>query len=311
MYGFKWPSKPEEREENFYVIGTDGLVLLNAVYQDLDREWLRHIPAVDVLRQVWIQQYHVHGDQVRLREPKDTPPGACADSDTTNIAGNPYDTEMWSNSFDLTGVTAASLDLNYRHRQLGISVFDIDISTDGGATWTNEFSDTAGNPSGTAGDPLSLDLAAYIGNPNVIARFRYYYGDSWDWFAQVDDVSLSCHVPSIDFEKTVGTDPNVCATENNIIVASGTDVTYCYEVTNAGNVTLTQHDVVDTELGTLRNNFPFVLTPGNSTFVTLTVISNQTTVNTGTWTAYNPGPTDVAFDTDSATVTVEAPIIEV
>ena len=86
MYGFKWPSKPEERDENFYVIGTDGLALLNAVYQDLDHEWLRHIPAVDVLRQVWIQQYYVHGDQVRLRDPKDTPPAALT-------IVSPYDPE--------------------------------------------------------------------------------------------------------------------------------------------------------------------------------------------------------------------------
>ena len=86
VYGFKWPSKPEEREENFYVIGTDGLALLNAVYQDLDCEWLRHIPAVDVLRQVWIQQYYVHGDQVRLRDSKDTPPAALT-------IVSPYDPE--------------------------------------------------------------------------------------------------------------------------------------------------------------------------------------------------------------------------
>jgi transposase len=86
VYGFKWPSKPGERAENFRVIGTDGLALLNAVYQDLDREWLRHIPAVDVLRQVWIQQYYVHGDQVRLRDPKDTPPAALT-------IVSPYDPE--------------------------------------------------------------------------------------------------------------------------------------------------------------------------------------------------------------------------
>lgn len=31
VYGFKWPSKLEERAENFRIIGADGLTLLNAI----------------------------------------------------------------------------------------------------------------------------------------------------------------------------------------------------------------------------------------------------------------------------------------
>ena len=35
---------------------------------------------------------------------------ACADSDQTNIGGDPYDTELWTNSFDLSGYNAVSLE---------------------------------------------------------------------------------------------------------------------------------------------------------------------------------------------------------
>ncbi len=45
-------------------------------------------------------------------------------------------------------------------------------------------------------------------------------------------------------------------------------VTYCYEVTNVGPVTLTLHDLLDSEEGELLSNFPYVLVPGASAFIT-------------------------------------------
>ena len=74
VYDFKLPSKPEERAENFRIIGAAGLMFLNAIYTDRDNEWLRHIPAIDVLRQVWLQQFYIEDNQVYLRDPQDTPP---------------------------------------------------------------------------------------------------------------------------------------------------------------------------------------------------------------------------------------------
>ncbi len=113
--------------------------------------------------------------------------------------------------------------------------------------------------------------------------------------------------PAIGFTKTVGTDINECATTGSIIVGPGTDVYYCYEVVNTGTFTLTLHDLVDTELGTILDDFPFSLTPGASVFVTQTANITTTTINTATWTAFNAGPVDVASASDSATVLVNQP----
>lgn len=235
-----------------------------------------------------------------------TEPGACADADTTNGAGDPYDTEMWTNAFSLVGQQQASLDLQWRHRQLNNSVFNVDVSIDGGLNWTNIFTDASGNPGGSAGDFASLDLGAFLEEPSVMARFRYY-GDAWDWYAQVDDVSVSCQAPGqpgIEIAKTVGTDPSVCAASDEIYVPAGSDVYYCYEVTNTGTLTLTMHDLVDSELGQLLTGFPFDLTPGSSAYLTASATINATTVNTATWTAYNPGPVDQVTAMDTATVNV-------
>ena len=66
--------------------GRDGYHLLEAVYAPPAPEWLRELPAVQALRQVWIQQYYrvidKHGEKVERREAGLTghglPPGRTA-----------------------------------------------------------------------------------------------------------------------------------------------------------------------------------------------------------------------------------------
>jgi hypothetical protein len=125
--------------------------------------------------------------------------------------------------------------------------------------------------------------------------------DEWCLLPATDPAGLS-----IDFTKTVGLDPNSCAGSNVLNLPYGGDtVTYCYEVTNTGTVTLTEHDLVDTELGTLLSGFAYDLTPGSSVWITASATITQTTVNTATWTA-SDGVDTVSRDS-SATVTVEPP----
>ncbi len=113
--------------------------------------------------------------------------------------------------------------------------------------------------------------------------------------------------PAITLDKTVGTDDSVCATTDEITLPyGGGDVTYCYEVTNTGDVTLNLHDLDDSELGSLLSGFNYALAPGASAFITETTNIAVTTVNTATWTAYNTGGPSVQA-TDAATVTVEGP----
>jgi hypothetical protein len=227
---------------------------------------------------------------------------ATADSDAFNGAGDPYDAELWTNPFDLSAATAATFDYLYAFNSLDTGdFFDIDITTDRGGAWTNlvSYADDAVGPD-------SLDLSAYAGMSNVQLRFRYY-GDSWDWYAQVDELALSCSEPSITMAKTVGTTPGVCAATDTIVVPPGTDVYYCYTVTNTGNVTLNLHDLVDDQLGTLLDDYPLALDPGNFVELLTTGINiTTTTVNVATWTAFNPDPmeADESEATDSATVIV-------
>lgn len=115
--------------------------------------------------------------------------------------------------------------------------------------------------------------------------------------------------PAVKLRKTVGTDPNICAATTAIEVTPGTEVTYCYTVENTGTLTLTRHSLTDTELGPLLNGLAYALAPGGSAFMTTTATLVTTTVNVATWTAYNPGPTDVVTATAQARVDMTPPRI--
>jgi hypothetical protein len=97
-------------------------------------------------------------------------------------------------------------------------------------------------------------------------------------------------------------------TTDSISVPVGTEVTYCFEVVNTGEETLVLHDLVDSELGALLEDFVYDLAPGASVFITETVAVTEDTVNTATWTAYMD-ENFFAEASDTATVTVYTPWI--
>lgn len=127
--------------------------------------------------------------------------------------------------------------------------------------------------------------------------------------AETRDSATAESAPGLVLTKTVGTDPFTCADTNSITVDSGTAATYCYEITNTGDITLTLHDLTDSQLGTIFVDFPFDLEPGNTVFITQTTTITSSVTNVASWTAYNPGPTDVITATDIATVTVDLPAV--
>ncbi len=82
------PKGQAEREALAELIGSDGLRLLQVAYAADAPTWLRELPAVEVLRRVWLQQYHApdEGGIVRWRSPADLPPAA-------RMINSPHDPE--------------------------------------------------------------------------------------------------------------------------------------------------------------------------------------------------------------------------
>jgi transposase len=67
-------------------MGEDGFALLGLIDAETSLPWLRELPAVQTLRQVWAEQYADPPGPVHWREKKDR--GSSLD-----IITSPYDTE--------------------------------------------------------------------------------------------------------------------------------------------------------------------------------------------------------------------------
>ena len=70
------PKSKQQRIIQAEVYGRDGITLLNAVFDASSPAWLRKIPAVETLRQVWIQQYYCENTKIRWRTQAEAPPAS-------------------------------------------------------------------------------------------------------------------------------------------------------------------------------------------------------------------------------------------
>lgn len=80
------PKSEAKRQEMASLYGRDGSQLLDAIYECDAPEWLRSLPAVDLLRRVWIQQYIVSEGNLRWRTNQEIPPASL-------FISSPYDPE--------------------------------------------------------------------------------------------------------------------------------------------------------------------------------------------------------------------------
>lgn len=63
---------PKETEQLALIIGEDGHQLLSALWGEPQVEWLRQIESVEILRQVWVQQYAYVEGKLRWRDSQTT-----------------------------------------------------------------------------------------------------------------------------------------------------------------------------------------------------------------------------------------------
>lgn len=244
--------------------------------------------------------------------PRPEPNGAYSGVNAwaTNLDGcyaNSGASNTISQTFDLSELSAP-ITLDWWHWYEVFETFDFaKVFVNGDELWR-----TPGSAATVDWLNESIDLSPYAGNDSVTIEYvlnTTTVVNRMGWY--LDDIGISfCEPiqPQIILTKTVGTDPNTCAITDTISIplsGGGTAVTYCYEVQNTGNISLTSHSLVDDQLGQILNNFPFNLEPDASAFLTSTATITLTTINSATWSASNNGVNASASDT--ATVDVIAP----
>ncbi|GAA1737423.1 hypothetical protein GCM10009809_35660 [Isoptericola hypogeus] len=99
--------------------------------------------------------------------------------------GGDQDTSLVSAPLDLRGVEKPTLQFATEFRRSGSERAEIDVSLDGGQTWTSVWRHWFGSLLGPRDLTVALPQAA--GHDDVRVRWHYYVGSS-DWWWQVDDV---------------------------------------------------------------------------------------------------------------------------
>ena len=171
---------------------------------------------------------------------------------------------------------------------------NVNLATDTQTLYYNGTSFGSGSwtEGSSGGGALKIDTIDLWGNS---ASTMYY-----------DDISITpagfTISNSIAADLTVSDDGS-CGASNTISVPDNTVVTYCYQVTNTGNITYNTH-LVENQSGTVLPPTAYDLAPGASYAFTenVTFVSGVATT-VMTWTAGISGTGIVAADVATATVT--------
>ena len=109
------------------------------------------------------------------------------ESSTTN--SRPLRSDLLSPSFDFSAVNAPTLDFWFHMLGGTMGTLHIDVSTDGGATFTDDII-SAFTDDQDLWQLKSVDLTAYSGEANVVVRFRSLLGTSFTSDMAIDDVTV-------------------------------------------------------------------------------------------------------------------------
>ena len=107
-----------------------------------------------------------------------------------------FDTELRTPAIDIAGKSDIFIQYSANYQNLaGLDFLDLDVSTDGGTTWTTVLSwnEDHGGFFGLPGELVTLSLDEFVeGASTMVLRWRYYDPNSgdFDWYAQVDDVVI-------------------------------------------------------------------------------------------------------------------------
>ncbi len=133
--------------------------------------------------------------------------GYAADADSDWCGdGTTMDTELRTPVLDLSGLTQAWLAFKSDFNDFGgLDDGYVDISTNGGTTWTNLLHYDGQDYRGPRTE--IINLTPYVGSANVVIRFRYV-APGWDWWWEVDEVGIYEEepVPPLPFLPTTDVD---------------------------------------------------------------------------------------------------------
>lgn len=227
-----------------------------------------------------------------------TPDGsafAAANSDAGG-SGSTTSTALISPMFSLEGYISASVSFQQFYRYISSDVnANIEISTNGGTTWTTLFNYRTGAASvgsGTSFATSNVDLTPYVGNDSC--RIRFYYNGSFGWTWAIDNVNVTAVPPPTytwaGVSSATGLGCETCATNTITPTALGTNV-YTVVATAGGCSS-------STSVSVSVNPVPPVITGTPQVCVGLTTALANTDPS-GTWSSTNTAVATIGSATGS------------
>lgn len=216
--------------------------------------------------------------------------------------GTGSEVRLISPCIDLDTLSCPKLRFWYHMYGAAMGELHVDISTDGGATWTNDIMDPLiGEQHPLTGSPWSeaiVNLGAYNGQGAISLRFRGIDGNSFTGDMAIDDIEI--------FDGA-GEDVAVSAIVEPMTGCVGGTETVTIQITNKGCNTIPANSVAAGFFVTGPNNTgPIAQTIGDSIGIGQTLtFSFTSTANLGTVGAYNVlgtaafTPTSGITDTDA------------
>lgn len=225
-----------------------------------------------------------------------TPDGtsfAMTNGDVGGI-GSTTRSKLISPVFSLVGYSAATLTFQHFYQYWNTSdIARLEISTNGGVTWTiiNAYTATLGTS--TSFQNATFSLAAYLGNANC--RIRYDYGSIWGFYWAVDNVLIT-GTPSTGgtatwspitnlFTNPAGTTPYIAGTPAATVYVHPTTISSTTVVNYIATVTGSGCNSMDTAVVTI-NPGAAAITGSTSVCQGLSTTLSNTTPG-GTWTTSN------------------------
>jgi hypothetical protein len=98
-------------------------------------------------------------------------------------------TTLQSPAFSLVGFTSATLSFWQYLRYIGGDSFNVDVSTNGGGSWTNVKQYTATQGAALNFSNATIDLSAFLASPSVMIRFNFI--SNWGYGWAVDNIAIT------------------------------------------------------------------------------------------------------------------------
>jgi len=114
------------------------------------------------------------------------------DSDADNFSGGgAEDSHLLTDTIDCTGYPNVKLEFQQMFRRWTSEVTTIQVTTDGGATFTDWVLNSTVDQSGTPNpDYVNIDISAAIAASPSTVQIKFWWQGAWDYGWQIDDVAV-------------------------------------------------------------------------------------------------------------------------